>query len=248
MTAVPAPIGLERRPDGSGDGYRREAWALAGSAGDRIPVEVSFPVTDPRAVAIVAHGATGSRESPHVRAAARALARGGVVALAPDAPHHGGRQGRATAADELRSRRFFDQAVGDLERVATAACDALPGLPLGYVGFSMGAITGIALLALRTDVQAAVLVVGGLPTTDEGPPGSGPDLLRLAGSITVTDVLMMQADRDEVFDRSSSFAVYDALACPKQILFFPGTHAAWTNAALRYRTIVHHLCARLGGA
>jgi dienelactone hydrolase len=244
MTAVPAPIGLDRRPDGAGDGYRREAWALTGSAGDRIPVEASFPLVGPRAVAIVAHGATGSRESPHVRAAARALAREGIAALAPDAPHHGGRRSRATRTDEIRSRWFFEQAVGDLDRVATAAGEALPGLPLGYVGFSMGAITGVALLARRPEVRAAVLVVAGLPSE------SGPreDLMSLAASITATDVLMMQADQDEVFDRSSSFALYDALNCPKQILFFPGTHAAWTDAAERYRAIVHHLGSRLAGA
>jgi dienelactone hydrolase len=209
---------------------------------------VSFPVGEPTAVTIVAHGATGSRKSPHVRAATRALARVGIVALAPDFPHHGGRQGPAVGPDELGSREYFHRAVDDLRQVEAAAGEALGGLPLGFVGFSMGAVIGVALLARRPDVRAAVLVVGGVPRQAVAQPDVRLDFLADAASITTTDVLMMQADRDEIFDRDSAFELYDALACPKQILFFPGTHAAWTDAAGRYRTIVHHLGSRLGGA
>ena len=53
--------------------------------------------------------------------------------------------------------------------------------------------------------------------------------------------------RDEVFSRESALALYDALRAPKEITFFPGTHAVWRSPKQWYRRIEGFLREHLAG-
>jgi hypothetical protein len=48
---------------------------------------------------------------------------------------------------------------------------------------------------------------------------------------------MLCADRDELFDRVAAFDLYDAFTAPKELTFFPGTHAEWPHPGPVYRRI-----------
>jgi dienelactone hydrolase len=128
------------------------------------------------------------------------------------------------------------------------------GVPIAYLGMSMGAVMGCHLVAAEPRITAAVLVVGGstvvsvperfddaggleraLAHTDPGIPAS---------RIAPRPVLMLNADGDEIFSRRSALALYDSLRPPKEITFFPGTHAAWRSPAQwnrRMLEFLHHV-------
>lgn len=231
---------------GGGDGYVLERWEYTGHVGDRVAVEATLPRGEHTGAVLIVHGATGGKDSPYVRAAARSLARAGLAAFAPDLPGHGER-GRGQPAGGLTDEAL-QRILGDLLRLVSTIRVLVPDrrTPLGYLGFSMGVVVGVPFLAVQGDVRSAVLVVGGATSRLDLGPGA-PDPIAHAPRVEATDVLMMQADQDEVFDRAAAFELYDAFTCPKQIVFFPGTHDSWRQAATRYRTIVAHLRGRLGG-
>lgn len=251
FAAGEGPLALERTSEGGGDGFRWETWQFAGVAGDRVAAELTVPVGDVWGVVLAAHGANGNREALYVRAAARSWARRGLAVLAPDAPLHGTRAPREPVeVTRLGSEPVYRQGVGDLLRAVEALRsqrDTAP-LPLGFLGFSLGTLQGVAFLAQHPPVRAAVLSIGGSTVAageDSFPEwlAGGHEAARATDpatygpEVSTPHVLMMQADSDEVFGRRAAFALYDALAAPKQILFFPGTHAMWDEPAERYRTM-----------
>jgi dienelactone hydrolase len=215
--------------------------------------ELTLPEGTPWGVLLAAHGMGGSRDAPYVRGAARAWAREGLATFSVDAPGHGDRPqvpSGGTAADWTER---FHEATADLGRALDVLGDAGFGdLPAGLLGFSMGAITGTALMASDRRVRAAVLVVAG---STSGPGfaqaaaagrevAAAIDPARYASECRAA-VLMMNADGDEVFDRAAAFALYDAFPGRKQIVFFPGTHADWSEPAARYRMMLGFLRAEL---
>ena len=59
---------------------------------------------------------------------------------------------------------------------------------------------------------------------------------------------MLCADRDEQFDRIAAFDLYDAFDAPKELTFFPGTHAEWPHPGPVYRRISGFLDEVIGAA
>lgn len=218
-----------------GDGYSVELWEVSGIGGDRLPIEVTVPAGRVTGSVVVAHGAGAAGDAPYVRPLARGLARAGLVAAAPDAPGHGRRARAVGAPPPALTTGVVEQAAGDLG-VAAAFLDRTWAPPtLSFAGFSMGVLTGVPFLAAHGRVESAALVVGG----STGDPATDPACR--APLVVSTRVLMVQAEADEVFDRRSALALYDAFTCPKRMVVVPGSHDRWEHPAALYRLIVDHL-------
>lgn len=213
-------------------------WRFRGSVGDEVPADAWAP-DRPGAVVIAAHGATSSRRGPYLTGAARSWARDGLAVVAADAPGHGE---RATGGGLTRAAAhgpgMAEQMIADTHLLVDEVAARFPGLPIGYLGFSMGALYGVSFAAAEARVGAVVLVVAGaidgLETFRE-PGAAGFDPLRQAAGISPRPVLMVNADGDEIFGREAALALYDALDPPKEISFFPGSHAVWRRPAQWYR-------------
>lgn len=223
-----------------GPGWVRETWQVTGHAGDRVPIDAHVSEGEISVVVLAAHGFSGSRRAPYLTGASKAWTRDGLGVVALDLPFHGD---RAVAGADPTSIHAIDTVVrslGDLGRVVdlVAGHDRLAGRPVGVLGFSMGGWLGTLFAAGDQRVAGLCLcVVGsnarrvrlsGPPLTDDQEAALlAADPATYAPAVGDRPVLMLNADRDEVFDRVSAFDLYDAFQPPKSITFFPGTHAAW---------------------
>lgn len=243
-------------------GVAVETWRLAGVRGDEVRAD-AYLAAEPRAVVVSGHGKDNHRGAQYVRGPALQWAGRGVVTVAADAPLHGDRAGeaqipRVTMGDPALVERW----VGDHRLLLDAVAHRFGPLPVIYVGMSMGAVMGCHLLAEDERVAAGILVVGG--STVVSVPERFDDVDDgLAAALAVTDpeipaariaprpVLMLNADRDEIFSRRSALALYDALRHPKEISFFPGRHAVWRSPAQWTRRMwgfVEHVLSEAGRA
>jgi dienelactone hydrolase len=196
-------------------------WAPAGTAG-------------PRPVILIAHGGGQSKTAPGVVARARRYVTGcGFAAVSLDAPEHGDRPKSARHDEfvtQLRQRLAAGEPVGELvaRDNAEVAARAVPewqlvlralleaGLaagPAGFFGISMGAMTGVPLVAEEPGIGAAVFGLAGQET-----------LVGAAARITVPVEFLLQWD-DEHIPRESGLALFDAFASAEKTLHAnPGRH------------------------
>lgn len=231
----------------SGRGFSFETWRFAGSQGDEVLAD-AYLAPEPGPVILIGHGKGNSRKAQYVRGPGALWARTGLSVVAADAPLHGDRAGSApipevTAADPELVRWWL----ADGRALIDVIGERMGGVPLGYVGFSMGGVFGVHLLAGEERLQAGVLVVGGAPTVsvaERFPDRDGlgdalaeTDPCAVAGDIAPRPVLMLNADDDEIFSRRSALALYDALRPPKELVFLPGTHSEWRRPARWF----HHM-------
>jgi predicted esterase len=120
--------------------------------------------------------------------------------------------------------------VEDWLAVAGAARAASPLLtgPLGYAGFSMGALFGLSIVADLPDVRAAVFALGG--TLGDGafaPRGPGARNARVhegASHLGEREVLMLNMTRDEHFPIEGAIAAFEVIPGPKRMGVWAGTH------------------------
>lgn len=237
-------------------GVRVETWRFAGSEGDEVLAD-AYLAPEPGPVIIGCHGKENSRKAQYLRGPGLQWAERGVSLVAADAPLHGDRAGerpipRVTISDvPLLTRWVRDQRLL-LDAVEDRFGD---GVPMLYLGMSMGAVMGCHLLAEDERLMAGILVVGGstVVSTPERFDDVDDDLTaRLAltdpelpaARIAPRPVLMLNADDDEIFSRRSALALYDALGHPKEITFFPGKHAVWRSPrqwGRRQREFVEHV-------
>lgn len=243
-----------------GPHHRLEVWRYRGSRGDEVTAD-AWLASDPGPVVIAGHGAESSREAQYLQGAAKAWVRRGISVLAADAPMHGDRSAGHPHPSMIDVHRpsFVEQAAADVRLLADAAAARLGGdLRLGYLGFSMGVQYGVPAVAEEGRFGAAVLAVGGSSRVAApevfGELAAGVldavdavDPVRRAAEIAPRPVLMVNADRDEVFSRESALALYDALRAPKEITFFPGTHAVWRSPKQWHRRIEGFLREHLAG-
>jgi alpha-beta hydrolase superfamily lysophospholipase len=218
-----------------------ETWRFAGCAGDEVLADAYLAPT-PGPVVIGGHGKDNNRKAQYLRGPALRWASRGVSLVSADAPLHGDRAGErpipsVTISDiELLTRWVKDQ------RLLIDAVEARfgAGVPLLYMGMSMGAVLGCHLLAVDERLQAGILVVGGstVVSVPERFDEVDEDMTRRlaltdpeipAARIAPRPVLMLNADDDEIFSHGSAMALYDALGHPKEISFFPGRHAVWRS-------------------
>jgi pimeloyl-ACP methyl ester carboxylesterase len=184
---------------------------------------------------LLGHGGSGSIFDDHIVALARGLVRDeNCVCVAIDGPVHGRRRsGRSEDASLVlldfsqvwsSDPSMTDEMVGDwravLDELVTEL--GLEGVPVGYWGLSMGTILGLPLVAAEPRISAAVLGLCGL---------TGPTRQRLsddAARVGCPVFFVVQLE-DELFDRESSLALFDALfSLDKQLHATPGRHGAVT--------------------
>lgn len=219
-----------------------ETWRFTGSAGDDVLADV-YLAHEPGPIVIGGHGKDNDRTAQYLRGPALQWAGRGVTFVSADAPLHGARAGerpipRVTMGEpDLVARWVLDQRL-----LIDAVEERFGRRPMVYLGMSMGAVMGCHLLAEEPRLRAGILVVGG--STVVSVPERFDDVdAELRERLAITDpelpaarvgprpVLMLNADRDEIFSRRSAMALYDAFRHPKEISFFPGRHAKWRNPA-----------------
>jgi dienelactone hydrolase len=203
----------------------------------------------------ICHGASGSKREDYVLALARRFARHGISSVAIDGPVHGARRGRSSDDRALAFLEFSQVWSGDPtmtdEMVADwrhtfDALQALPEVgagPLGWWGLSMGTILGLPVVAADARISAAVLGLAGL---------TGPTRARLeldAPAVACPVLFVAQWD-DELFERASVFALFEALgSVDKRLHAFPGRHGALSTEAFADSAsfLVRHLASPAEG-
>lgn len=179
---------------------------------------------------LLGHGGGRSKDDDRfVRLSRRYAAQLGLAVVCIDAVDHGERRPTGAGVDVPAGwhSRATPQMVADWQCV-TADLSSL-GPAIAYVGFSMGAIFGIATVAEIPTIAAAVFVVGGIPrghwTNDDD---LEPMLVRAAGRLGGAHVLMLNKDGDEFFDAKGVRRLFSAVSAQSKTLrFFPGGHDEW---------------------
>jgi predicted esterase len=207
------------------------------TAGDeRVPTLLFVPRSErPLPLVLLGHGAHQSKDDPIAQLLAKAIAHGvpaGVALI--DSPGHGERRISDDEDEYLRDvRRRMDDPAGDAAltaewaAVATAARAAAPGLsgPLGYAGFSMGALFGLSIVADLPDVHAAVFALGGTrPVGDGGNAARNARVRDGARRLGEREVLMVNMTRDEHFPIAGAIEVLEEIPGPKRMAVWTGTH------------------------
>ena len=207
-------------------------------AGDDVPAVAWLPASSapPTAIVLIGHGDGMHKEAPFVtRLAERLAGHLGYAAVAIDAPHHGDRvpaeekglsaierrQRLGLAAWRQRNTEATAQAVADWQAAIDAVqrLDAVPDVPVGYFGLSMGTRHGIPLAAAEPRITAAVFGLFGHPADDEESP-----FARAAARLTIPVLFLLQWD-DELFPRTDGLALFDRLGTRSKTLHAnPGSH------------------------
>lgn len=240
MTKTILEIGPEQTDKGVA---QRHLW-IAGHEGRRVPALVLTPpgAEGPRAAVMLGHGANGSKDEPQMLSIARWLVRreGCAVAMI-DGPVHGERaqadvdQVGFFARQALAERATYEAMAADW-RATVDACGELSNVGndrVAYLGFSMGTMLGILTVAREPRFRCAVLAIGGIMPSATG-------MLSDAASKIAIPVLMINQSEDELFSRESAFALYDRLAGPKRLFFYPGKHTGVPREAMeRVREFLH---------
>lgn len=175
--------------------------------GVRLPASVELP--EPAiALAILAHGAGSSRDSPRGRAVSGTLHRFGIGSMRVDlltARESDGRE-RTFDIDLLAAR--LDAAVG-----FAAGDDRTRGLPIALVGASTGAAAALAVAARRPASVVAVVSRGGRP-----------DLaMPVLGSVRAPTLLLVGGEDELVLGLNREALV--RLGGPAELVTVPGaTH------------------------
>lgn len=158
--------------------------------------------------------------------------------VAIDGPVQGDRRVDGNLDPQVAVRSFreaWQAGVGrtSMAREMTAALDALlgltgfAGLPIGYIGVSMGTGYGIPLLATEKRIGAAAIGLWGMnfPASDH--------LLQYARDISCPVWFTQQWD-DQTFDREGTFALFDAIgSADKRLVAYPGPHRELEGERLR---------------
>lgn len=214
-------------------GMRQRVFTAAPGARD-VPAVLWTPsdADRPLPLALIGHGGAGHKLDDSRLDLARRYVEAGLAAAAIDGPWHGERAG-------ARPEAWGDAEVDSMAADWRETLDELVSLPeidgsrIGYGGVSMGTIFGLAFVASDARVRAAVL----------GLAGATPRLVREAAGVTCPLLFLVQWD-DELFERSSSFALFEAFASPdKRLLAHPGRHgeAPESARAASTRFLIEHL-------
>ena len=211
------------------------------SAGGRsVPALLFVPRSEePLPLVLLGHGAHLSKDDAVMQLLANGLARGVPAGVAlMDCPGHGERR-PADCTDEQFERdvaqRMIDPSgdaalVGDWLAVAAAARAKDPRLtgPLGYAGFSMGALFGLSIVADMPDVRAAVFALGGVLHSDAFGKGKAAErnakVLDGARRLGEREVLMLNMTRDEHFPIDGAIEVLEQIPGAKRMGVWAGTH------------------------
>lgn len=133
-------------------------FSFSGRNGQRLSGRLELPVGPPRAVALLAHCFTCSKDSPAAARIARALAESGLATLRFDFTGLGNSQGDFANTN-------FSSNVEDLVAAAEALATEGPGAPSILIGHSLGGAAVIAAAGKVGGVKAVVTL--GAPADPE---------------------------------------------------------------------------------
>lgn len=194
-----------------------------------VPAVVWSPAQPSRGIILACHGGSGHKCSPAILAIAQAFLSQGFSVLAIDGPVHGDRRSDGDLNPETARTSFrtaWRAGLGrlDMARDMSAALDALlaetdhAGLPVGYIGVSMGTAYGLPLLAEDRRIRAAAIGLWG--TTYPASEHLAAYARRIECAIWFT-----QQWHDEFFDRQGTAELFDAVgAADKRMVVYPGPH------------------------
>ncbi len=134
---------------------------LIGAGGRRIFWQAWLPEDAPRAVVVVAHGAS-EHSGRYAHVAARLTADKYAV-YAIEHRGHGRSDGQRALIDRL------DNAVADLDALVTIAVERHPGAPVFLLGHSMGGAIAVRYAVLHNDRLAGLLLSGPLAALEAAP-------------------------------------------------------------------------------
>lgn len=208
-------------------GELREVNFWFDRGGELVPGMAILPTGDqePMPFILIQHPGMGSKDDYFVAEVARNWAKRGWICAGLDAPLHGERQSADPMAIFRQPERYPEiraQFAGEVSEML----DLLPGhLPIdtsriGFVGYSMGSMLGIAAVARDGRFKAAAFCLvgeGGLAGGVEGPDADVAKLGRVATRI-------VGKAQDQLIPRDRTEALYNALPGEKDIRWFPGGH------------------------
>jgi len=186
-----------------------------------IPAQIEQPLP----LVLIQHPGMSSKDDYFVRDVALDWAKHGWACGGIDAPLHGDR----ALHDPIRlfrERARYPEVRSQFAGEITATIDVLAEhftldlSRLGFVGYSMGSMLGVAAIARDGRFKAAALGLvgeGGLTGGVESPDS---DAARLEG-VAIRVIGKLQ---DEVVSREATDALYNALPGPKDIVWLPGSH------------------------
>ena len=185
---------------------------------------------------LLGHGGAHGKDSERfVGLCRRYAAETGLAVVCIDAVDHGERRPAGPLEPGLPAgwhSRAVPRMVGDWQRVSAALGSVGPAL--AYVGFSMGSIFGVPIVAALPSVRVAVFVVGGVPADDwvDDPALEGL-ILDAAARLSGPEVLMLNMSRDEIIPTHGSLALFNAVPGPrKRLVFWDGHHDDWSIEAI----------------
>ena len=205
------------------------------------------------------------REMPRLRKLAQRLVqRTRAAVLVIDGPAHGARSPQL--ATFLENQRASRRALLDPELPAwftdewraafavAATVDGIDASRAGYIGFSMGTLLGVSVVAALEEIRAVVFGLGGVPrpggvtalVRKMGLPDEvvrivdeeddteirGRVLLEDAARIRGREVMLLNATEDEVFPIDGVLRFYEALASPTRVVLYAGAHLELPDEAI----------------
>jgi predicted esterase len=209
------------------------------------PALLFVPASDaPLPLVLLGHGAHQSKDDPIAQILAKTIARGIPAAVAlMDAPGHGERRAAGSSDGEYDHdvrRRMADPRgdvalVAEWAAIATAARAAAPNVsgPLGYAGFSMGALLGLSIVADLPDVRSAMFALGGTWATTAENDARNARVRDGAQRLGAREVLMLNMTRDEHFPIAGAIDVLELIPGPKRMGVWAGTHAEIPPEAMK---------------
>lgn len=196
---------------------------------------------NPNGLLLLGHRGGSGKDDPRIVEHAHRLAdTTGMAVVCIDAPAHGER--RPTTSEVTANREVVAATVTGPQDVTVADWNAVVaslrglGPPVAYVGFSMGAMMGLATIAAFPTVTTAVLWAAGLPpptpSDDTLPPGAGPFVAALSG-LGHADVLMINMSEDSAFPPPLAIRLFSTLeARTKRLMLWPGDHDSEPSEAV----------------
>jgi dienelactone hydrolase len=237
-------------------GVRTTHFAISSTHGQRVAGLIWAPLSrgaNAYPTLLLQHGAGSRKEDDYIRITATRWAQRGATCIAIDAHEHGERfhsqeRQQAVWARPWTRRDHAVQMCVDLQRTVDylEARGDVDLARLGYLGFSMGTINGVAFVALDARVKRAAFAIGGAsllrlwPQPEDAQARA--DLETVAGMvdpvhfaplIAPRPVLLVNGLRDEVIPPECGQALFDALGEPKQIVWFDGGHTDMSGRELR---------------
>lgn len=215
---------MQQNSESRTDHYRQRVFRVDPD-GRNVPAVIWTPVGGhgPFPLVLIGHGGGGHKTDDSRLDLAERYTSRGVAAAAIDGPWHGERE---RPGGELDDERVVDQMVADWRATLDVLC-ALPEVDAGRVGYggvSMGTMFGLPFVAAKPRIRAAVFGLDGLRRADGSPVTIGDRLARDARSLTAPVLFLLQWD-DELFERSGSLELFDAIgSADKRLLANVGLH------------------------